>query len=168
MRIQSLLIAATTVVLCVSGYSALAEKRELTFVKTSTQTMAKSATALSESPNHEITQEVMHQHIKYSNPDFQVDEEWVYVQADSVDGSGPHKGYFTFVHTGGERTYGSFEGSHKTVVKDDGSWLTTWEGKVRHLGGTGKYKNIKGTGTYKGKVGAKEPFYEEGRDQIEF
>ena len=26
----------------------------------------------------------------------------------------------------------------------------------------------KGTGTYKGKVGAKEPYYEEGREQIEY
>jgi hypothetical protein len=168
MKCSTWVIATITMVLAVSSLSVQAEKREQTFVKISTQNMSKSVFLLSESPNHEITQEVLRQRTKYSNPDFQVAEEWVYLHSDSVDGSGLHNGYFTYVHDGGERTYGSFEGTHKTVVRDDGAWLTTWDGKVRYLGGTGKYKNIKGTGIYKGKIGAKEPYYEEGRDQIEY
>ena len=168
MKFSYLFITAVTMAFGFSSLSAQAEKRELTFVKNSTQTVSKSAITITAAPNHEITQEVLHQHIKYANPEFQIADEWVYLHTDSVDGSGSHTGFFTFFHTGGEQTYGSFEGMHKTVVKDDGDWLTTWDGKVRHLGGTGKYKNIKGTGTYKGKVGAKEPFHEEGRDQIEF
>jgi hypothetical protein len=161
-------IIAAGLILGLFGFSAQAEKREQTYVKTGSRTVSKSAMTLSESPNHEISQEVQLHTSKYANPDFQLAEEWIYIQTDQIDGSGSHKGYYTLVHKDGEQTYGTFEGAHKTVAKEDGSWLTTWDGKYRYLGGTGKYKNIKGTGTYKGKVGSKEPFHEEGREQIEY
>ena len=169
MKITSMLAGIIAAVVMGSiGLSAHAEKRDQTYVKTGNRSISKSAIALTESPNHEISQEVLLQNSKYSSPDFQVTEEWIYIQSDQIDGTGTHKGYYTYVLKGGEQTYGTFEGSHKTVAKEDGSWLTTWDGTYKYLGGTGKYKNIKGTGTYKGKVGSKEPFHEEGRDQIEY
>jgi hypothetical protein len=170
MKSSSILVAGIAAVLVMGSisFSVQAEKREQTYVKTGSRSVSKSAMMLSESPNHEVSQEVLLQSSKYANPDFQLAEEWIYIHTDQIDGSGTHKGYYTYVHKDGEQTYGSFEGTHKTVAKEDGSWLSTWDGKYRYLGGTGKYKNIKGTGTYKGKVGSKEPFYEEGREQIEY
>jgi hypothetical protein len=170
MRFSSMLAAVIVVALVTGAFSppAEAEKREMTYIKTESRSVSKSAVTLSDSPNHEVSQEVLLQKSKFSHPDFQVAQEWIYIHTDQLDGSGTHKGYYTFVHGGGEHSYGIFEGSHKTVARDDGSWLSTWEGTYRYLGGTGKYKNIKGNGTYKGKIGSKQPFYEEGREQIEY
>ena len=155
-------------VFSIFSFSVYAEKRDQTYVKTGNRSISKSTITLTESPNHEVTQEVLLQNSKYSSPDFQVTEEWIYIHSDQIDGTGTHKGYYTYVLIGGEQAYGTFEGSHKTVAKEDGSWTSTWDGTYKYLGGTGKYKNIKGSGTYKGKVGSKEPFYEEGRDKIEY
>jgi hypothetical protein len=156
-------------VLIVSSLPALAEKKlDLTYVKNSSRSISKSAMTLTESPKHEVSQEVLFQVSKYSSSEFQPTEEWIYIQTDEVDGTGTHKGYFTEVHKGGDLTYGWFDGTHKTVINGDGSWLTSWEGTYKYLGGTGKFRNIKGAGAYKGKVGAKEAYHEEGRLQIEF
>jgi hypothetical protein len=155
-------------VLGFSSLSAQAEKREQTSVKTNQRSVAKSTVTIGDVPNHEVLQETLISSIKYSNPDFKVNEEWVFSQTDQVDGSGTHRCYWIDFHQGGEQTYGTCEGAHKTVAKEDGSWLSTWEGKYRYQGGTGKFKNIKGAGTYKGKVGSKEPFIEEAREQVEY
>ena len=159
---------AFMVAVSIAGPVAHAEKREQTYVKTASRTVSKSAFVLGDSPAREISSEVQLQTSTFSNPDFKVTEEWIYLHADQVDGTGGHGGYYTYVHKDGENTYGTFEGTHNTTVKDDGSWLTIWGGKYRYLGGTGKYKNIKGSGNYKGKVGSKEPYREEGREQIEY
>jgi hypothetical protein len=159
-------LAALLVGTC--SFTAHAEKRDQSYTKTNNRSVSKSTMTISESPKHEISEEIMLGSARYTNTDFQISEEWIYSLTDQTDGSGTHKGYYTYVHKDGEQTYGTFEGSHKTVVKDDGSWLATWEGKYRYLGGSGKYKNIKGSGTYKGKEGSKEPFIEEGREQIEY
>lgn len=145
-----------------------AEKKELTYVKTESRSVSKSAFAINDVPNHEVVQEILLQNSKFSSPDFKPVEEWIHIQTDQTDGTGSHKGYYIMFHRGGDQTYGTFEGTHKTVAKDDGSWATTWEGTYRYVGGTGKYKNIKGAGTYKGRASPKEAFYEEGREQIEY
>lgn len=168
MKLSYVFITAVTLAFGFSSLSAQAEKREQTSTKTNQRSVAKSTVTIGDVPNHEVFQETQISSIKYSNPDFRVNEEWVYSQTDQVDGSGTHRCYFIDFHQGGEQTYGTCEGTHKTVAKEDGSWLATWEGKFRYVGGTGKYKNIKGTGTYKGKVGSKESFIEEAREQIEY
>ncbi len=168
MKLSYVLIAALTVAFGVSSFSAQAETLEQTSIKTNQRSVAKSTVTIGDVPNHEVFQETLISSIKYSSPDFKVNEEWVYSQTNQVDGSGTHRCYWIDFHQGGEQTYGTCEGAHKTAVKEDGSWLSTWEGKYRYVGGTGKYKNIKGAGTYKGKVGSKEAFIEEAREQIEF
>lgn len=145
-----------------------AQKLELTYVKTYSKSISKSSFAIDDMPNHEVVQEILLQRSKFSNPTFQPAEEWIHIQTDQADGTGSHKGYYVLVHEGGEQAYGTFEGKHKTVTKDDGSWASTWEGTYRYVGGSGKYKNIKGSGTYKGRASPKEPFYEEGRETIEY
>ena len=151
-----------------SATSHAAEKKEMTYVKTYSKSVSKSTFAIDDVPNHEVMQEVLLQQSKYSNADFKPVEEWIHIHTDQTEGSGSHKGYFILILQGGEQTYGTFDGKHKTVTKDDGSWASTWEGTYRYIAGTGKYKNIKGTGTYRGRASPKEPFYEEGRETIEY
>lgn len=145
-----------------------AEKREQTSVKSSQRSVAKSTTAIGDVPNHEVFQETLISAVKYANPDYKVTEEWVFNQVDQTDGAGAHRGYWIHFHEGGEQTYGTYQGNHRTVSNADGSWLSSWEGKHQFTGGTGKYKNIKGAGTYRGKVGSSQVFIEEAREQIEY
>jgi hypothetical protein len=65
-----------------------------------------------------------------SDPDWNESEQIVYEQADEVAGTGTHRGYFRRLHKNGDTDYGTYEGMHKTSVKEDGSWETTWEGDL--------------------------------------
>jgi len=168
-RPSAVLGVIVAVALASFGFSGqAAEKKELSYVKTYSKSISKSSFSIDDVPNHEVVQEVLLQQSKFSSPDFKPTEEWIHIQTDQTDGTGTHKGYYIMFHQGGEQTYGTFDGRHKTVTKDDGSWASTWEGTYRYVGGTGKYKNIKGSGTYKGRASPKEPFYEEGRETIEY
>ena len=90
-----------------------------------------------------------------SDPDWNETEVIHYEQVDQVAGTGTHRGYYVRLHKNGDIDYGTYEGTHKASVKEDGSWLeTTWEGTCKSNGGTGKFKNIKGGGTYRGKATA--------------
>jgi hypothetical protein len=80
-----------------------------------------------------------------------------YEQDDQVAGTGTHRGYFRRLHKNGDSDYGTYEGTHKSSFKEDGSWeATTWEGTWKSIGGTGKWKNVKGSGTFRGKATAQE------------
>ena len=95
------------------------------------------------------------------DPDLNEAEHIVYEQVDQVAGTGTHRGYYVRRHKNGDIDYGPFEGTHKTTLKEDGSFLeATWEGTYKKNGGTGKFKNIKGGGTYRGKATAQEAFTE--------
>jgi hypothetical protein len=150
------------------GSTQAAQKKEISYIKTYSKSISKSSFAIDNVPNHEVVQELILQKSRFSSPDFAPEEEWIHLQTDQTDGTGSHRGYYIEIHPGGEQTYGTFDGTHKTVAKDDGSWSSTWEGTYRYVGGTGKYKNIKGGGTYRGRASPKEPFYEEGRQTIEY
>lgn len=164
MTVLGLAMALGSLSFCVQA----AEKKELTYVKTYAKTVSKSSFMVEDAPNHEILQEVKLHQSRYSSPDFKPVEEWIHVQTDQTDGSGSHKGYFLWVFEGGDQAYGMFDGRHKTLNQADGAWSSTWEGTYRYLGGSGKYKHIRGAGTYKGRASPKEPFYEEGRETIEY
>jgi hypothetical protein len=107
-------------------------------------------------PKHELVAlEIRRDTTTSSDPDWNETEQIVYNQSDSVAGTGTHRGYYVRLHQNGDTEYGTYEGTHKTTVKEDGSWeTTTWEGAYKIIGGTGKFKNIKGSGTYRGKATA--------------
>jgi hypothetical protein len=105
------------------------------------------------------------EHYKIQDPE--LEEAWVYYQDDSIAGSGSHRGRWIGTDKDGDKFYSQFEGTHKTVVKEDGSWETTWEGKWQWMGGAGKYKNIKGSGSYKGKATPKG-FINEDEGEMEY
>ena len=107
-------------------------------------------------PKHELVAlQIRRDTTTSPDPDLNGTEQIVYDQSDSVAGTGTHGGYFRNLLKNGDTEYGSYEGTHKTTFKEDGSFLeTTWEGTYKVLGGTGKFKNIKGSGTYRGKATA--------------
>ena len=107
-------------------------------------------------PNHELVVLAIRRDTTTSpDPDFDWTELITYEQSDDVAGTGPTRGYFRRLHKNGDIDYGPFEGTHKTTLKEDGSFLeATWEGTYKKNGGTGKFKNIKGGGTYRGKATA--------------
>src|SRR5215469_8502220 len=105
-------------------------------------------------PQHELVLMIRRNTTTSSDPDWNETEQIVYEQDDEVAETGTHRGYYRRLHKNGETDYGPYEGTHKTAVKEDGSWETTWEGTYQMIGGTGKFKNIKGSGTYRGKATA--------------
>jgi hypothetical protein len=161
--VLSIVVAFT---MALNATAEAAEKREQTYVKTNYITASK--TTLTVGEEHELTQEVVISDIKYSDPEFATESEWVYVHTDAVEGRGKQTGYYIDTHEDGTQTYGNFEGTIETTVKPDGSWESTWEGTYQYLGGTGKYKNIKGEGQYKGQASSEEPAKEEGQEVVEY
>jgi hypothetical protein len=112
-------------------------------------------------PKHELVAlEIRRETTTSPDPDHNETEQIVYDQSDQVEGTGTHRGYYRRLFKDGDTNYGPTEGTHKTSVKEDGSWETTWEGTWKAAGGTGKFKNIKGGGTYRGKATAQEALTE--------
>ncbi len=66
---------------------------------------------------------------------------------DIQSGRGTERGYFVNEHPGGDRCWGSLEG---TVVQTETS--LTAEGTFRFTGGSGKLTGITGRGTYRGRM----------------
>jgi hypothetical protein len=167
-KVSLIAVALTLACFTPNGY-AVAEKREMTFVKIGGKTITKSVFILDAALKHEIAQVVALSHPKFSDPDFKVKEEWSYVQSDTINGTGTDRGYFVEIHENGSQTYGTFQSTSETSTRPDGSWEATFEGTYRYAGGSGKYKNIKGGGTFKGKSSSLDPVERsEGREFIEY
>jgi hypothetical protein len=112
-------------------------------------------------PKHELVVLIIRRDTTTSpDPDHNETEQIIYGQSDDVEGTGTHRGYYRRLFKNGDTDYGPYEGTHKTSVKEDGSWEATSEGTWKVIGGTGKFKNIKGGGTYRGKATAQEAFTE--------
>jgi hypothetical protein len=120
-------------------------------------------------PKHELTVLAIYRATTTSpDPDFNETEIIAYEQADEVAGTGTKRGYFRRLHKNGDIDYGTYEGTHKTTFKEDGSFLeTTFEGTWKATGGTGKFKNTKGSGTSRGKATAQEAL-EEWEGEVEY
>jgi hypothetical protein len=121
-------------------------------------------------PKHELVVLAIYRSTTTSpDPDFDGTEVITYEQSDDVAGTGPTRGYFRRLHKNGDIDYGTFENTHKTSFKEDGSWLeTTWEGTWKTIGGTGKFKNTKGSGTFRGKATAAEGASTEWEGEAEY
>ena len=130
-------------------------KKKITGTNKHTAPISRTVVSLGDDPKHELVLlEIGRQTTTSSDPDWNKTEQNDYTQADEVAGTGTHRGYFRRLHKNGDIDYGSYEGTQKTTVKEDGSWEKTWEGKWKTHGGTGKFKNIKGSGTARGKATA--------------
>jgi hypothetical protein len=147
-------VIAAFVVVSLSFSAQAAEKKKYSGTNKIGPTISKTVVSPGDDPKHELVLTVYQQTTTSSDPDWNETEEIISDQADSVAGTGTHRGYFRRLHKNDETSYGSYEGTHKTTVKEDGSLETTWEGIYKLTGGTGKFKNIKGGGTYRGKATA--------------
>ena len=68
---------------------------------------------------------------------------------DITKGNGSHQGYVT-IEKDNDRIVSQWEGKMKTVKSDEGTPVTTFEGKMWWTDATGKYKGMHGEATYKG------------------
>ena len=136
-------------------------KKKIAGTNKHTAPISRTVVSLGDDPKHElVVLEIFQETTTSSDPDHNETEQIVYGQSDLVEGTGTTRGYFRRLFKNGDTDYGSYEGTQKTSVKEDGSWERTWEGKWKTHGGTGKFKNIKGSGTARGKATAQEAFTE--------
>jgi hypothetical protein len=130
-------------------------KKKITGTNKHGPPISRTVVSLGDDPKHELVLlEISRCTTTSSDPDWNGTEQIDYSQADQVAGTGTNRGYFRRLHKNGDTDYGSWEGTNKTTVKDDGSSETTWETTWKTHGGTGKFKNIKGSGTARGKATA--------------
>jgi len=136
-------------------------KKKITGTNKLVLPISRSVVSLGDDPKHElVVLEISRDTTTSSDPDWNETEQIVYSQSDDVAGTGTNRGYYRRLHKNGETDYGPYEGTHKTTIKEDGSWEMTWEGTWRTNGGTGKFKDFKGGGTYRGKATVQETITE--------
>ena len=147
-------VIAVFVVVSLSFSAQAAEKKKIMGTDKLGPPISQTVVSPGDDPNHELVLSIRRDTTTSSDPDLNGTEQMVYEQTDQVAGTGTHRAYCRRLFKNGDTTYGSYEGTHKTTVKEDGSLETTWEGTWKETGGTGKFKNIKGGGTYRGKATA--------------
>jgi hypothetical protein len=149
-------VIAAFVVVSLSFSAQAAEKKKIMGTNKQGPTIFRTVVSPpGDDPKHELVVLMIRRDTATSSePDWNETEEIAYEQNDSVAGTGTHRGYAIRLLKNGDTTYGPYERTHKTTVKEDGSSETTWEGTWKVTGGTGKFKNIKGGGTYRGKATA--------------
>jgi hypothetical protein len=148
-------VIAAFVMVSLSFSAQAGEKKRIMGTDKQGPPISRTVVSPGDDPKHELVVLLIRRDTTTSSePDWNETEQIVYQQADQVAGTGTHRGYSRRLHKNGETTYGSYEGTHKTTVKEDGSWERTWEGTYKITGGTGKFKNIKGGGKYRGKATA--------------
>ncbi len=76
------------------------------------------------------------------------------VHNDITKGNGFHQSYVE-ISNKDDVTFAKCEGTTTTILSEDGTPVTTFEGTFTYIGGAGKFENIHGSGTYKGKYIAK-------------
>lgn len=120
-----------------------------------------------DAPGHEMTLTNFKSVDNSDDPDFKHVEVDIFGSGDYIAGNGSHKGYRVATHANGDHTFMSYEGTTKTVMKEENVPVTTIAGKWWFTGGTGKFEGITGGGSYKGKVTATGYVYEwEGEYEI--
>ena len=147
-------VIAAFVVVSLSFSAQAGEKKKITGTNKIGPPISQTVVHPGDDPKHELVMFVRRDTTTSSDPDHNETEEMVYSQSESVAGTGTSRGYFRRLFKNGDTYFGSYEGTHKTSVKEDGSSETTWEGTYKITEGTGKFKNIKAGGTYRGKVTA--------------
>ena len=147
-------VIATFLVVSLSFSAQAGEKKKITGTNKLGPPISRTVVYPGDDPKHELVLTIRRDTTTNSDPDWNESEEIVYSQSDSVAGTGTGRGYLTRIFKNGDIKYGSYEGTHKTTVKEDGSTETTWEGTYKVTGGTGRFKNAKGGGTYRGKATA--------------
>ena len=143
------------------------KKKKVTYSKKVKQIIYRQDTNIGDVPGHQLSNYVRISSINNSDSDFGLSENLEYGQSDHIMGNGSHRGYSDNNYESGDKTHMKWEGTHKTIVKENGGLETNYEGKFEFTGGTGKFNNIKGGGVYKGTI-TEEGITEEGEYEAEF
>jgi hypothetical protein len=94
--------------------------------------ISQTVVSLGDDPKHElVVLKIRRDTTTSSDPDWNETEQIICDQVDQVAGTGTHVGYYVRHHKNGDIDYGPYEGTHKTTVKEDGSWEATSEGPIR-------------------------------------
>jgi len=139
----------TAVLIGLAGSAYAAEKKRFKWAHTARQTVSETKTT--PYPDYELTQGVYSDVVK-GPADFDIVEERVFDQSETVSGNGRHRGTAIDTFKSGDTATQRYDGTHKVVVKAGGAWEVVYEGTFEYISGTGKYKNIKGQGTYRGRM----------------
>lgn len=102
------------------------------------------AVVLSDQSNHELSLAEITGTQKSSDKKWNGAAITYWGTTDAIAGNGTQSGYFTQVHDGGDRDWGTFEGKVATSGGD-----TTVEGTWQFTGGSGKFNGLAGKGTFK-------------------
>lgn len=70
---------------------------------------------------------------------------------DYIKGNGPFWGYLKMSQNG-DTAYSKFKGKTATTLSPQGKPITTMEGEIEFVRGTGQYKGIQGHSTFKNKM----------------
>ena len=70
--------------------------------------------------------------------------------SDLVKGNGPHQGYVKLIKKD-DAVFIKWQGKITTVISDEGTPLTKFDGTYSYIKGSGKFSNIQGGGTFQGK-----------------
>ena len=145
----SVLALLILIMICFVFPVSAAEKRKFSFTTKVTGEQNRSVINLEDKPKHSLVQNVTKRTITSLNSDFNDMEGINFGQSDNLAGNGTHNGYSFYYHKNGDKVIIKYEGTHKTMVKEDKSWEAISAGNLEFTGGTGKFKNIKGGGAYK-------------------
>ena len=127
-----------------------AEEKSFKWTHTARQTI--SETQSTPAPNHELVQGIYVDPITTKSPEFDIIEARITNQDENVSGDGRHRGVEIDIFSNGDTAINKFEGTHKIITKEDGTWEVNYEGRFEFVGGTGHFKNLKGQGTYRGHI----------------
>lgn len=127
-----------------------AEKETVKWTHTARQTI--SETKSTPTPDHELVQAIYMDSVKTRSPEFDIIETRIFNQDDTVNGDGRHRGVEIDIFSNGDTAINNYEGTHKVITKEGGSWEVNYEGKFEFAGGTGRFKTLRGHGTYRGHI----------------
>lgn len=128
--------------------AAAADKKKFSIDSKIKSTQSRAVINLEDQPRHQLNQTISTRTMTSTNPDFNDMDVINYGHGDSTKGTGSHNGYSFYYHKNGDKVFNKYEGTHKTVMKEDKSWEMIAEGIIEITGGTGMFGNITGGGTY--------------------
>jgi hypothetical protein len=157
-------LVALSVALGVAAHAA--DKKKIEWSKTARQTLVETKMSAEGMPGRELVQGIYLDTHKSPDPEFDGSEARVYNQDENgADGNGLHKGLEVNYFKSGDRLFQRYEGIHKIVTRNDGSWEVTYHGKSQIVGGTGKFRNARGHVNYKGRI-TPDKFFEENTGEV--
>jgi hypothetical protein len=111
--------------------------------KVNTQTVF----SLRDQPNHQLQAAEVAGAQRSSDPDWNDTRMTYWGTTDHHSGNGTQHGYFINERPGGERDWGTFEGTLASAGN-----AVTIAGTYTYTGGSGKFNGITGKGTYRGRM----------------